>query len=1093
MTSSVTVWTSAATSALESRFTERMRLFSGWNEVYDSFQLAGRDASAVAELINNAFNRLVNMTMSDSTLHIVAVVPLFETDSSVQIRMLYDVCAAVKHSITLHIIGLCGGLSHLFAGNSADAEDAVGEARETLKALSRESVVNLSYTLLDDYAANGAPIRFDIGSLAQYLSVLQLALTENYYAILSPGMVAAHQGENLSVGVSSLTFDKTGTISRLLGMGFMKALENVGINDKEIDAQLAAHKAEEFLAGIAQRYPELYRKKIHPLYKDDYTIEGEVVAKAASILEQDVESLKNSILALLQDENFTLPEKEAILALILGRDNENLRGMQYEHEGLLLDDACDETINLYVDAFNRCCSGSDCLPVRGDFELLKKYLWNDSEEDFVENPENSKAFNPLPFIKQLKQEIINNTSFIRERTDELNGIQESVARREEFENIRRKWCRPEGDLKKVQYKEQPLDDKYSPAKGLKIKEAVDLRKFFPPVRNQEHLGACTSFAAAAMYDAMMNRNGVDGNNEMSPAFLYYYSNIVTGRMDGGSNFFEQLEVMGSRGVCHDNLYRYNADSPALPPSQAAVADASANRVIAAKQITLSDTADKADSIRQNHRLMTSALSEGYPIGISLKIFDNLGKNGPFVLHPEDSHGAKEEGLHAMVVVGFSEKDNFYIVRNSWGPEFGDAGYCYIPTAYIDDPDYLDFACIITEITGGSGTVAEDVPSFIANFAATETEIRIAAIRNIIAKVRIDLNHDQKLYAEYYKYYQRLMMQLTIPSVQNFIRSEAESAQSKHWINVEARKHELEDTFVGKLKEYKRFLRKSIMYLTGASLVLCTSWYGTRNYVVGLFAIISLILTVCAWMGYKWYVRIKRRQLQEELDDLATYARRQSDELLEMQIKFHVAGMWLKRFHKLSIEIGAVYDRLVSFNSTLRAWYRSYNDDVTARRRPAAQMFREIETDDDLLRNYFTSHEKLIVSKIDLMKIFEEYQVAENTLERLHENIRSAVKAEIDSLLADFSVAEYLMGVSYAYIRPVNLANEIAALLSVGQPSYKNLAMNATSPVRILMCDVERSRVVRWHSTIAPCFPLQPVHVPSTDPTALILITIHPQE
>lgn len=56
----------------------------------------------------------------------------------------------------------------------------------------------------------------------------------------------------------------------------------------------------------------------------------------------------------------------------------------------------------------------------------------------------------------------------------------------------------------------------------------------------------------------------------------------------------------------------------------------------------------------------------------------------------------------MVIVGFSEENNFYIVRNSWGPEFGEDGYCYIPTAYIDDPDYMDFACIITEISDNAG-------------------------------------------------------------------------------------------------------------------------------------------------------------------------------------------------------------------------------------------------------------------------------------------------------------------------------------------------------------------------------------------------------
>lgn len=1093
MTSTITVWTSATTSELERKVAEQMHAILGAAGHYDSVSLAGKDVTAAADAITGAFNRLVNMTMADSTLHIVAVVPLFDTESYSQLKLLHDVCSAVTHNITLHVVGLCAGLSHLFATAGKQSDASVDKAKAALRDKCSTSRVTMSYTLVDDYAANGAPIRFDIGSLAQYLCMYQYALGEDYYTVLSPSMVAAHQGENLSTGISALSFDRKNVVNRLLGMGFKKALEAVGINDKEVDAQLAVHAAEGFLDGVSDRYARLYKKEIHPLYKDDYTLEGEVVAKASAILERDIESLKRDILSLLTGDKYSLPEKEAILALILGRDNENLRGMQYEHEGKLLDDACDRSINLYVDAFNRSCDGSNCLPVRGDFDLLKKYVWDETEEDLVDSPENREAFNPLPFIKRLKQEIINTTSFMRERTDELAGLQNQETQRNEIEKQRRKWQRPAGDLKRVEYKEQPLSEKYTPDKGLKIKDAVDLRKYFSQVRNQEHLGSCTSFAAAAMYEAMMNRCGVAGTNEMSPAFLYYYSNVLKGRPEGGSNFYDQFEVMGTRGVCHETLYNYNPASPATPPSQVAVDDALSNRVTVAKQIQLADGSDKADTLARNHKALTAALSEGYPVGISLKVYDNFGDNGAFVLHPDDSPGAKEEGRHAMVIAGYSERDNFYIVRNSWGTEFGDNGYCYIPSAYIDDPDYNDFACIITEITGGTEEAAADVPVFIANFAATETEIRIAAIRNIVAKVRVELKSKQQLYSEYYKYYQRLMMQLTMPSVQNFIRGEAEKDQARHWINVDARKRELEESFVGKLKGYRHALRKSILYLLIASVILSGSWLITGNGVTGIMAIVSVTLTVFAWMGYKWWLRFHRRGLQEELDELATYARRQEEELMEMQVKFHVAGMWLKRFHKLSIEIGNVYDKLVSFNSTLRSWYKNYSKESEAASDPAgAIMFREIETG-PLLHKYFEDNEKAIVANIDLMKIFEEYQISADSLDRLHESMRGAVREVIERLIGNFSVVDYLMGDNYPYTRQANLQEVATTLLNVGQPAYRNVAMNASTPVRILAGNVPRSRLTSWRARIAPYFPMQPVDMPIADPDLLILITIHPVE
>jgi C1A family cysteine protease len=36
----------------------------------------------------------------------------------------------------------------------------------------------------------------------------------------------------------------------------------------------------------------------------------------------------------------------------------------------------------------------------------------------------------------------------------------------------------------------------------------------------------------------------------------------------------------------------------------------------------------------------------------------------------------------MLCVGYSEADEMFIVRNSWGEEWGDKGYCYMPYDYV---------------------------------------------------------------------------------------------------------------------------------------------------------------------------------------------------------------------------------------------------------------------------------------------------------------------------------------------------------------------------------------------------------------------------
>lgn len=1089
MAPSVTVWTSRATAPIESRAADFVGEALDGDGSYTSLSTAGCSAAEAVAKINSAFDRVVRMTMSDTTMHLIAVIPAWEADSRQQVETLAEACSASAHRVSLHILALCGGLKRIFA--TGGGTDTAAEGIEScMRELSEKSVFPFSYSLVDDYAENGAPIGFDSNSLARYLATFQAAVAQNYYAILSPALISSHPHQNLSVGLSSLGFNLRATATQLLGLGFISALDKVGINRKEVDAQKAANTAENFLKGIERRYPALFEREIKPLYHDNGADHGTAVANAAKILDTDIAALRAEVLGLLDSPDLTFPEREAVLAMILGRDNENVRGLQYEHEGMLLDDVCTGPIDTYVNAFNECCTGSGLLPVRGNYQALKKYLFNRETGEIEESPENELALNPLPDIKRLKQTILNTTAFIREKTDEVADLQQAEAHRRSVEEVRKKWHRPAGNRDLPPCEEQPLADKYLPTPGLKVKDAIDMRKFFSPVRDQDNLGACTSFAVAAMYEALMNMRSDSHDAVMSPAYLYYHTNIANGRARGGSNFYEQLEALAQRGICFDNLHRYDPANPALQPTPQADADAATHRLLKARQIALSSDPDKTAAIKANHSLITSALSEGYPVGISLRVFDNFGSNGAFVIHPEETPDAVEENRHAMVIAGYSEEGSFYIVRNSWGPDFGEDGYCYIPMAYIDDSDYMDFACIITEITDGAGGEAADIPAVVANFAATETEIRMAAIRNVISKARVELRNEQKRYAEYYKYYQRLVQQLTMPGVQNQIREAAEHAQTEKWADAALVKQQLENSFVDRLKEFKKHLRYTIFVLIFSAAILTLLYYYLPTKGLLISASIAWVAGIFAWLGYKWNVRIRRRQLQEELDENAVETHRQEIAMKELQIRFHVAGMWLSRFHKLSNELGNVYERLVSYNSTLRAWHSDYSA-VVARHEPdCGQMFRHLDAT-PLLPAFFEANKDTIVSGIDLFRLFGEYQVDPQSLDKAHAKLRDTVTEAIASLLRSFSLTEFLQGRRYPYLEPVNLSEEMATLIAVGQPSFRNSSANASPSTYFVLTDVDHTQRAGWEAAIAPLFPIMPISLDRGPLNTLILLTIHP--
>ena len=131
-------------------------------------------------------------------------------------------------------------------------------------------------------------------------------------------------------------------------------------------------------------------------------------------------------------------------------------------------------------------------------------------------------------------------------------------------------------------------------------------------------------------------------------------------------------------------------------------------------------------------------------------------------------------------------------------------------------------------------------------------------------------------------------------------------------------------------------------------------------------------------------------------------------------------------------------------------------------------------------------------RIDLLKVFEGYQATKEDLSVTLDALRDSVMNAIDSMIGDFSLANYLLGERYPYLQPVDLQSELADLIAVGQPSYRNPMMNATPPVRIVMVNLDHVNEAFWESSVLSCFPLNPIQLPLIDPSMLLVLTIHPQ-
>mmetsp|Transcript_2700 Transcript_2700/g.6842 ORF Transcript_2700/g.6842 Transcript_2700/m.6842 type:complete len:93 (+) Transcript_2700:1-279(+) len=62
------------------------------------------------------------------------------------------------------------------------------------------------------------------------------------------------------------------------------------------------------------------------------------------------------------------------------------------------------------------------------------------------------------------------------------------------------------------------------------------------------------------------------------------------------------------------------------------------------------------------------------------------------------------GGHAVMAVGYDDKKRHFIVRNSWGQEWGDKGYFYMPYDYVIIPSLVSDMWAIKFVSG------EDLPT-----------------------------------------------------------------------------------------------------------------------------------------------------------------------------------------------------------------------------------------------------------------------------------------------------------------------------------------------------------------------------------------------
>jgi hypothetical protein len=203
--------------------------------------------------------------------------------------------------------------------------------------------------------------------------------------------------------------------------------------------------------------------------------------------------------------------------------------------------------------------------------------------------------------------------------------------------------------------------------------AADLRDLCMDIRDQGQEGACSGFATAAFREVSHRaRTGTALPEHLSPAYLYARTRIEDGTFpnDSGASIAEELTALQNYGDCPESAMPYTADPTAAPTPADDVA-ALPYRFPDPVQVDFSQPADIKAAL---------AAQEAVIIGFTVyESFENPDANGLLTL--PNTSTEEQLGGHAVLVVGYDDVKQYWIVRNSWGPTWGAAGYCMMPYGY----------------------------------------------------------------------------------------------------------------------------------------------------------------------------------------------------------------------------------------------------------------------------------------------------------------------------------------------------------------------------------------------------------------------------
>jgi len=657
-------------------------------------------------------NQIIEARDIDAEMHLLFYAPLYEDGIANKVKHILENLPP-GHKFVANVIGITYDMAwacKMLPSNMAKDECKKNMLQNISKLVDLTRLSPNGYNtllkhifLFQNYNANGWSQAFTTNKLIDVCSNLSLSLVEHYDIMCQPSWQDfAWSEENeqssrpiITVNVQYEILD----IYLAINSVFRDLFKSIGngniINSDNIDKD-----------KVKRAYKDLLEQEVEIIGQFRQSMGGDLKEQSEymDIFNKEVaDKLKNVLTSNIQEYGLNVSEQQYLLSLFSGiSSNTDFESDSFGDANWWLEEMMikelDGDDNL-IDTFNK----------------LKK-----CSKDLTDTKDAIKEQGIT--ISELQNKIDKNYPTNGELTDEGYRIGNEI-------------------FKPYTYQETPLEEDYVVPKDLKCPNSVDLRSEFAGIKNQGPQGACSAFSLVSVIEYFLQKT-LANRTDLSEAFVYYNARAINNKtdIDEGATFQDIIKSIRDNGVCVEELCPYNPSIYNERPSEEAYWEASNRKVTEAKNVRLNITDIK------------SAIAQGFPVIISARAFKTYVTNANGVIPPPSQEELEDEtSNHAMVICGYTDREGYFIVRNSWGTNFGDQGYCYLPYEYIRTPKALNNAYVVTGINI-SGFKVGDLPAIDSLLKGKDYNAQYAIYLNMLHETKRNLqqnrDHLERLHREY---------------------------------------------------------------------------------------------------------------------------------------------------------------------------------------------------------------------------------------------------------------------------------------------------------------------------------------------------------